>query len=312
MHKRIPAASSFTLNRHNIFIFPSLFGLLFFLLCICLFLLGTNYQNNLILSLCYFLLALLLINLFTSYRNFSRLKISLGKSQNVYAGDHIRCPLWLSRNPSSRIFAQGKLHFKFWQQDDEVAAEIDSRQNPIWLNLPAPRRGEIPLPRLTVACYYPLGLYRCWTHLLFNQSAIVYPKPVPCELNLDDSSDGTNADEGHSAALGQDDFDGLKSYQQGDPLYHVAWKQVAKGQGMISKAFSSSQASQGWLRLLPCAADDLEHRLGQLCFQVNLLSQQQVAFGLDLGRVQIPPASGHKQQQACLTALARFNWSKDA
>ncbi len=305
-------ARSFALDLRSIFIFPSVFGGLFLLLCLCLFLLGTNYQNNLMLALCFFLVALFLINLFTSYLNFARLKISLGNTQHVYAGDDIRFAIWISQHSGEENTAHGKLQFRFWLQKDSIEVDVDSTQNPIWITLPTRRRGQYSMPRLTVSSYYPLGLYRCWTHLLFDHSTLVYPKPVPCEMALDYLSEDNNESESHAITRGHDDFDGLKSYQLGDPLYHVAWKQVAKGQGMVSKQFSSSQSSSGWLRLLPCSADNVEHKLGQLCFMVNQLSQQQVTFGLDLGSVQIAPDSGVHHQEACLAALATFTWGKHA
>ena len=60
LDKRIPAANEFQLSHRSIFIFPAKFGALFLALCALLFLLGTNYQNNLMLLLCYFLVALFL------------------------------------------------------------------------------------------------------------------------------------------------------------------------------------------------------------------------------------------------------------
>lgn len=312
LNKRIPSARSFTLDIRSIFIIPSRFGAAFLLLCVGLFLLGTNYQNNLMLLLCYFLLALFLINLFTSYLNFSRLKISLGNTQDVYAGEDIRFPIWLSAVSTDVAFPHGKLHLRFWQQANELEVDLDLSHNPVWVSLPTRCRGEVRMPRLTVSSYYPLGLYRCWTHLLFEQQSLVYPKPIFCELTLDCSARSSEPDGAHALAQGHDDIDGLKAYQQGDPLYHVAWKQVAKGQGMVSKLFNSTQSSSGWLRLLPCSPDNLERKLGQLCFQVNQLSQQQVRYGLDLGNVQIEPGSGLQHQEACLAALARFDWKKHA
>ena len=58
LNKRIPAATRFSLNHKNIFIFPSRFGGLYLFLCLGLFILGTNYQNNLMILLCYFLVSL--------------------------------------------------------------------------------------------------------------------------------------------------------------------------------------------------------------------------------------------------------------
>ena len=89
LNKRIPAATQHHLNHQNIFIFPAKFGLLFLSLCVLLFLLGTNYQNNLMLLLCYFLLAIFLVNLLASYINFARIDLQIGKCSEVFVGDNL-------------------------------------------------------------------------------------------------------------------------------------------------------------------------------------------------------------------------------
>ena len=49
------------------------------------------------------------------------------------------------------------------------------------------------------------------------------------------------------AGSGQDDFAGLRSYQPGDSLKHVAWKAAARGQPVMTKQFTGLEAGQLWL-----------------------------------------------------------------
>jgi uncharacterized protein (DUF58 family) len=121
---------------------------------------------------------------------------------------------------------------------------------------------------------------------------------------------------------GHDDFSHLKTYQIGEPLNHVAWKQLAKGRGMVSKQFSSIGNHIGWLKLsaeyknktLPQNSNELKTALDQqlnkelseLCYQVIELSRTQRTFGLDLGAQCIAPNSGAEHRLACLHALAYF------
>jgi uncharacterized protein (DUF58 family) len=271
LNKRIPAATQHQLNHQNIFIFPAKFGLFFLSLCLLLFLLGTNYQNNVMLLLCYFLLALFLINLLASYINFAQIDLQIGKCPEVFVGDNLTIPLWLNANNHDTCPTNGLLYFKLQvvehlsfkhlplkhtkrqrsQSVTRIDVNDDAFSNPINLSQKCQQRGKLTLSRVTVESFYPLGLYRCWTHLAFIHNVSVFPKPVPCEIQL-------YANEHHSTKKstqwgdeqsGHDDFSHLKAYQLGESLNHVAWKQLAKGRGMVSKQFTTTGQHTGWLKL---------------------------------------------------------------
>jgi uncharacterized protein (DUF58 family) len=315
--KRIPAAIQHSLNHKNIFIFPSKFGGLFLLLCVLLFLLGTNYQNNLMLLLCYFLLALFLVNLLASYVNFSRIHLQQGKSSQVFVGDNLHLPLWLNTDSERHRPPDGLLFFKF-RPDKKIKSplqnimtqiDVNAHSNPIPLNYPCQKRGKLILPRVTVSSYFPLGLFKCWTHLAFNNDITVYPKPIPCVINLQTKDEHSNDNTNQSGfeQKGHDDFSHLKAYQAGEPLYHVAWKQLAKGRGMVSKQFSSLSKQTGWLKLSAVNSENLETEISKLTYQVIELSRTEHIFGLDLGRTCITPSHGVAHFEACLTALALYS-----
>jgi len=328
LNKRIPAASQHQLNHNNIFIFPAKFGLLFLSLCVLLFLLGTNYQNNLMLLLCYFLVAIFLVNLLASYINFARIELQIGRCPEVFVDDNLHIPLWLNANNDGTPPAQGLLHFKFQtiKQKSNIKTknhplppitlvDSDAFSNPINLSQKCRQRGKLTLSRVTVESFYPLGLYRCWTHLAFTHQITVFPKPLPCEIQLHVSEHHSNKKSGEVAneQSGHDDFSHLKAYQIGEPLSHVAWKQLAKGRGMVSKQFSSIGNHIGWLKLSDSyshlnseSATALEKELSELCYQVIELSRTQQTYGLDLGALCISPNSGAGHRLACLDALANF------
>jgi uncharacterized protein (DUF58 family) len=309
LDKRIPQAKQFQLDMRSIFIFQSKFGFLALCLCLTLFLLGTNYQNNLILLLCYFLVSIFILNVFVSYLNFSRIQIHLGKTVNVFAGDSLQLPLWLNSKNDSPKRPSGILSMGFWKQTPVVSFDLDELQNPHYLAFKAEQRGPLSLPRITLNSVYPLGLFNCWTHLSFATDIVVYPKPVQCPLSIIHGSDSDLSMKTSLSVVGNDDFDSLKTYARGESLNHVAWKQLAKGQGMYSKQFSSEVSTVGWLTLLPCSSDELELRLSQLTYQVIELTCINQSFGLDLGNTKIDPDFGLQHQQKCLQALAVFEWS---
>ncbi|WP_342807472.1 DUF58 domain-containing protein [Alteromonas sp. M12] len=301
LDRRIPEANNYKLNYRSIFIFPSRFGGLFILLCVGLFILGTNYQNNLMIMLCYFLVSLFLLNLFIAYLNFAKLEIQLGKIQHGFAGEKLQIPIWFNNN---KQVSHGILKLNFWKVKNNINVDLDNFSNPIYLPLDCPQRGRLKLPRVTLTSTFPLGLISCWTHLAFSSDIVVYPKPLASKVRLIDKQDSVHLNQADSSLKGHDDFDSLAPYKQGEPLYHVAWKQVAKGQGMISKQFSNQSGATGWLMLASLNSHDLEHKLSELSFQVIELTRNNSVFGLDLGNLKIAPSSGIEHQYACLKALA--------
>lgn len=284
--------------------------MLFLLLCGALFVLGTNYQNNLILLLGFFLLALFLVSLLSSYLNFAGLQIMIGKIGYPFAGDSASLPLWIETS-AQRQGSHGRLHIGLYAEKVQLSVDLDRLTNPVELSSPTSRRGLHCMPRITLNSYYPLGLFRCWSHLRFDRQILVYPSPLPCPLVTFNAA-GDEESEGHIASEeGYDDFDSLMEYQPGQPLYHVAWKQVAKGQGMVSKKFSSTSNSELWLRLPPGQTQSLETRLSHLCFMVLELDNRGQRFGLEMGDKIIQPGRGNAHRHQCLSALAMYNMNDD-
>ncbi|MCU7553848.1 DUF58 domain-containing protein [Alteromonas sp. ASW11-19] len=301
LQQRIPPSRHYSLNLKSVFIFPSWFGWGYLLMCGCLFILGTNYQNNLMLLLCYFLLALMLITLFTSYQNFARLTIRATPVKPVYAGEPAMLALMV-RTDADEKPVHGQIEVTWWQQPAPLTVDLDSHPPHFSLPYVTQTRGIIKLPRVTISSLFPLGLYRCWTHLDFQQTLTVYPRPIPCQVTLypedDEGSDTSSEQPGH------DDFYALRGYQVGEPLQRIAWKNIAKGGDWVSKTFSQPQRQTGCLRM--SGGEPVETALGKLAFQVIALSEQGAYFGLHLGHIKVPLGSGDAHKHQCLCALARF------
>ncbi|MDN4501286.1 DUF58 domain-containing protein [Alteromonadaceae bacterium BrNp21-10] len=314
LNKRIPAKIQHVLNQRNIFILPSRFGFIYLTLCCCLFILGSNYQNNLMLLLCYFLLAVFLLHLFMSFSNFAGLTIQIGKVSSVFCNEQVQLPLWITNGSSSIAHGKLQLHlFKMKSIDKKGFAakqqqiiDLDNFDNPASLSFKASQRGVMQPPRITLSCYFPLGLIRCWTHLAMDSEIVVYPSPLPCALSLSEESSDDQQATGNSSGVGQHEFDRLRPYTQGEPLNQVAWKQYAQGRGLFTKAFTGEQGRVRWLNFNNVSAMDVETQLSQLCYMAVTLSQSNQTFGLRLPNHTVEPQSGQLHLQACLNALARF------
>ena len=270
-------------------------------MCVCLFLLGTNYQNNLMLFLCYFLISLMLVNLFVSYQNFAALRISAEPVKPVFSGQPATLVLELSAQDPGKRIARGLLNAHWVAETTIVTADLDDEQHRLRLPFFTQQRGVFSLPRVTFSSNYPLGLFRCWSHLDFNQTLVVYPALVPSAVLLQSVSGEGDA---QTEQPGYDDFYALRDYQPGEPLQRVAWKHVAKGGDWVSKTFSQQQSESGYLHLP--ATSDVETALSELAYQIDTLSDKAVQFGLKLPEQDVPPATGAEHRHACLSLLAAY------
>lgn len=307
LDRRIPPAHQHQLNMRSVFILPSAFGWMYLGLCICLFLLGTNYQNNVMLLLCFLLVAIFLLNLHASFWNFARLNLSLSAIPSGYQGDHVEAKLKLTDVNAQSPRFNGVLLVSEHKNVNSLSFDC---QNHTEIKLPVvlAKRGVYRLPRITLSSLYPFGLYKCWTHIDFDRQLIVYPRPIQAELTLLSLQQENDDSEGGSLVTvsGSDDFSGLKPYVKGDSLNRISWKHVAKQQQWVSKSFESETSVIGWLKLPMVSTTDLEIALSKLTYQINICTRQNITYGLDLGVVKIEPGNGELHRKNCLIALARY------
>lgn len=297
--RRIPPSPAVRLHRGNLFILPSRFGLGYLLLCLALFVLGTNYQNNLILALTLLLLSLFVTSILHAYFNLAGLTVSaepLGLGQ-------VGSPLSLHLRLCSPHPVQG-LQLTHPQALGSQLERLE-RTDQLTLLFAPDRRGPFAPSRFTLQSHYPLGLLRCWTHLDLAQKTLIAPRPVPCSLPLTGLA-GQGDTLQRAAYAPPEELAELRPYRPGEPLSRLAWRQLAQGRGKLTKVFDAPQGPAQWLDLAQTHGADLEQRLGQLCHQVQQLSQRQQPFGLKLGHWQLPPDTGAEQTRQALSALARF------
>ena len=157
--------------------------------------------------------------------------------------------------------------------------------------------------------YYPLGLFRCWTHLDLKVKALVYPTPIhagPLPQDMLSSREGTSV-----TTDGGEDFIGLKNYQHGHSLKHIAWKQYARGQGLLLKEYCDYRSHQFWLRWEALPGLDREARLSCLCDWLLQVSKTEEFYGLSLPNIEIQPDSSLQHKLSVLQALALFELEAD-
>lgn len=302
--RRQPKARVFTLNRRNLYTFPGTSGFVYLGLTLVLWLIGTNYQNNLILALAYGLISLFVVAILHAYANLAGIKLEVLPGQAVFAEETALVKLRLTasnKRGGENIRCQFRGH-------PSVSVELSSQQAcDIHLPVATHRRGWLQPGRLLIETYYPLGLIRCWTWLVFDVELLVYPKPL--NKPLPQFAQAGSGDQSGAAKLGGSDFEGIKTYQPGDSRKHIAWKAVAKGKGLFTKYYVDDIAQEQWLDITE-VPNGLEERLSILTDWVLQLSEQNQVFGLRLTTATIAPNQGGAHRQACLTALALYPGGK--
>jgi len=172
------------------------------------------------------------------------------------------------------------------------------------LTLPVLRRGVIRLERFEVRTRYPFGWFRAWTYVQSPLTAYVAPMPAgEHALPGTDAAAGTAAP---SESRGDDDFAGLRSYEPGIPLKHMAWKVLARGGEPAVRSYTGLAVQPEWLEWAALGRLDEEARLSQLCRWVLEAESAQRAYGLRLPGTEIRPARGPAHRSACLRALAAY------
>ena len=299
--KRIPPSPHVELDLNNIFIIPNRQGLAFFCVLVLMFIGAINYEISLAFGLVFLLLGMFILTIFYTYRNLSGLHLSAVSDSMIFAGENAEITIILNRY-GKRIYKAIELSFP--QSRKLVANLIEDKEQRVNLFVPTLKRGYLDPGRLRIETFFPFGICRAWSLIDLDIQCLVYPKPIPCDLDLLNSSD---EDAGKiNVTRGNDDFYNLREYQVGDPLKHVAWKNFARGQGMYTKQYSSNVDDKIWLRWRLFPDLNEEDRLSRLCYCVLKLDAAGVDYGLDIPGKLIEPNKGSEHYRLVLRALALY------
>ncbi|MEJ1959436.1 MAG: DUF58 domain-containing protein [Nitrosomonadales bacterium] len=150
---------------------------------------------------------------------------------------------------------------------------------------------------------FPLGLYHAWSYLQFDTRCLVYPKPAaPLPLPASSAQNGV----GKFNTAGDEDFSGLRNYAAGDALPRIAWKALAREQGMQVKQFNAPQGQELWLDWSSLPPLAVERKLERLTRWVLDSDAQGLRYGLRLPGFELPPGHGATHRGECLRALALY------
>lgn len=297
-----PVTGPVRLSQRRVYILPTGFGMLFAVTVALVLLASVNYNLSLGYVLAFLLAGLGLVAMLHTWRNLVELELAAGRAEPVFAGDSVAFHLLLANGASVERVS---IHLEPTGASATIVDLPARSSSEARVHLPAVRRGWLPLPRLRVSTTYPLGLFRAWSWVDLSLRALVWPQPEIGDTPLPERLPGTG--EAGTGGRGSDDFAGMRAYQPGDSLRHVAWKALARDGRLLTKQFAGRTGQHLWLdfMLLPRPMDD-EARLSRLTRWVLAAEAAGDTYGLRLPDREIEPASGHAHRDRCLEALALY------
>jgi len=296
-----PERGVVVLVHRRVYIVPTRLGWMFAGTLGLLLVGSINYAIALGFALTFFLAGLGLAGMVHTARNLARIAVSCGRSAPVFAGEAAHFRLLLD----SRVgFDRPAVLARHVKSGSQLVVDIPAQAlAEVPLQVPAARRGWLPLGRVMLETRFPLGLFRAWSYVEPDARCLVYPRPERSALPPTTAEAAAGAL--RSQSRGNEDFSGLRAYQLSDSPRHVAWKAVARSDDMLTKQFTGEATAELWLdwNLMP-AALDVEARLSRLAGWVLEAERSGALYGLRIPGVEIAPARGDAHATTCLQALA--------
>ena len=278
------------LKQKDVLVFVYRPGYIYVALILITFMAGVNYANNLILAFCFLISSLLCVSFYLAYRQLKGLEITLDYDEVGQVGHAVELIVTLSQTQPRERY----LSVNVGLEKQYVHLQHSSQQ--LRFHFYPAQRGAFYYPDLSLMSVYPLGLVRAWTHVYLKQQLITWIAP---QAAFSHQAQQTVLEQG------MDEFYELKNYQVGDSLTYVAWKQLARGQGMYIKQFAPHAEQQQLL--IDYAAINLHDHEQKLKVMMGLVEQcerQQQPYAIKLPRQQLSLGLGEAQLQQAKRLLA--------
>ena len=287
------------LKPGRVYILPTGVGLIFALMSFAMLLGSMNYNNNLSFVLTFMLAGLGFVAMHQCQRNLVALEMSFAGVEPVFAGQSAQFRIAVSNRSKSQR------HGLMLYTDNSVSEIRDllpGESKVFTLAVSTDKRGWIELERFGIRTFFPFELFRSWAWLHMDLRGLVYP-----EAAIDaPQPPPTQSAQGHRQhdARGEEDFAGLRKFQEGDSPRQVAWKAYARSGQLLSKQFAGADTSSQWFDFNEVPEDDLESRLSILTRWITDTDRTRADYGLRVPGQEFPPAHGEAQRRRCLEALA--------
>ena len=313
------------IEHQRIYVLPTRRGWAFLGSLVLMLVASVNYSLSLGYALCFLLTGLFSATLLHTYRNLAGLELRRVDADTAFAGErlpfavHLANPSALARHDlvvrtraerTSTGRIRGGRARGARPGDRRATAPVEGRGDvaagagaDVTLDVPTERRGRRTLGRLTIESDWPLGLWRAWSYAHAAVDGLVFPapEPAPPPLPLEpEAAAGALARQGTRG-----DVAGLRPYVPGDVPSTIAWKSLARGQGLHVRTFDDeSGRSRTRLTLASTGLADLEARLSRLAAWVLVAEGSGGDYTLELPGATIGTERGPARRLEALSALA--------
>lgn len=283
------------------------FGATWLLATLVLFIMAANYSNNLLLFIALVLLALLVNTTWITWLNIRQLTINSLQLEPIFAQHKASIKVQVS-NGKGKLTPSVSLSLT-----DKVFSNTPATQLPLTtekfirasIAIKPLTRGCFEVSNLQLSCDYPLGLWRWQKNISSEAKLWVYPTPKGRQ-----ALPKPKAKQGTYLKREQGDFSHVRTYQRGDSMNHIAWKQMARTGEVMTKEFDGGEGlRQTILTLQDTKQGDIEARLSQLCRWIMDCHQKQLKYALELPNQTIAAAQGEAHKEVCLQTLAQYGLS---
>jgi uncharacterized protein (DUF58 family) len=290
------------LQSRRVYILPTGVGLVFALMVFAMLLGSMNYNNNLSFVLTFILAALGLVAMHQCQRNLVGLELTFAGVDPVFAGQAATFRIAITNRSKNH-------RYNLQIYSGEIASDTHDlrpgESTVFQLEIPTTSRGFVRIPRFGIRTLFPFELFRSWAWLHMDLEGLVYPHPADSVPQ----PPPTQSAHGHRQhdARGEEDFAGLRNFNDGDSPRHIAWKAYARSGDLYSKLFSGADTSSQWFDFDNIDDTDIEARLSILTRWIIDTEFRQQDYGLRIPGAEFSPTHGKAQRHRCLRSLAMFN-----
>jgi len=287
-----------SINRKNIYIFPTKDGFQLGLFLITALIASTIYQINLGLIILVTLSVLFFLSILITYENLNHIQI---KDYENIIDSNGKEPLKLIINNSSK---QKKINLNIIDNKDVLKSEtfnLNTGANIISFNNPFLKRGCYDYPLLKIQTVFPFGITKAWNWFQLKERFYVYPSPIMYFKDLNHFLVETLKYKSDFS----EDFDGIDQFQEGMSESKIAWKiSNSKDQLYIKKFESKSESKKILIDYNQIPIQDHEKKLGIMVFLLKECLQQNKVFAIKIKDQSSDFGDNKKHFEHCLKLIA--------
>ncbi|WP_105169270.1 DUF58 domain-containing protein [Pseudoalteromonas sp. T1lg23B] len=290
-----------TFKHNTIYVLPSMTGMGFVAVSALNFVLGINYQNNLLLGVAYLMVMLLVVSIIYGYINMSGAQVRLISIQSAHRSTPPTVTFELSTK--AKLLQLSIEHNLIKQQIDLPLVQTRELAS-IGFMFP---RGKHALGRFKFVSHFPFGLVCVWSYLYCNKYIYAYPDPkVDTSNRLEFISHSDDKQYIYTSSHLSDEFKQLAPYQSGMNMHRISWRHFAKTQQLLVKDYEGEAGTHTLGFDFDSLQGTVEERLEKLCYLVLQAHQNNLSYALKLGPRLIEAGQGELHKIRCLEALSDY------